>query len=114
MGAVVDATIVQDHHHAAGGGSWPAAHTAAGQWSSSWRALASLALPHYCVPVVRHRYLRLAREAADLRLDGPDRLYPSDALDTVRIRVTGTDPATPLFVRIPREADVAVYLAGAG
>ncbi len=53
----------------------------------------------------------LATEGIDLRVDGPDWLY---ALDTVRIRATGADPATPLFVGVAREADAAAYLTATG
>jgi hypothetical protein len=56
----------------------------------------------------------LATEDIDLRVDGPDWLYPTSTLDTVRIRVTGADPATPLFAGVARAGDAAAYLAGFG
>jgi Domain of unknown function (DUF4389) len=56
----------------------------------------------------------LATEDIDLRVDGPDWLYPTATLDTVRIRASGADPATPVFVGIARSGDAAAYLAGIG
>jgi hypothetical protein len=45
-------------------------------------------------------------------VDGPDVAASRDLLGRVRIRATGDDPATPLFVGIAPRADVDRYLTG--
>jgi hypothetical protein len=54
----------------------------------------------------------LATEPTHLGSAGTGWLYAPALLDSVRIRVTATDPGQPLFVGIGRSADVDRYLAG--
>lgn len=54
----------------------------------------------------------LASQGIELRVEGPDWLFPQGVLDRVRIRVTPTDPATSAFVGIGPTSDVKRYLAG--
>ena len=54
----------------------------------------------------------LATERTQLGSAGTGWLYAPGLLDTVRIRVTAADPASPVFVGIGPSADVDRYLAG--
>jgi hypothetical protein len=54
----------------------------------------------------------LAAERTQLGSAGTGWLYAPGLLDTVRIRVTAANPATPVFVGIGPSADVDRYLAG--
>ncbi len=53
----------------------------------------------------------LASRGIDVRVEGPDWLFPQGVLDRVRIRVTSTDPAASAFVGIGPTLDVERYLA---
>jgi hypothetical protein len=53
----------------------------------------------------------LASRRIDVRVEGPDWVFPQGVLDRVRIRVTATDPATSAFVGIGPTSDVERYLA---